>query len=304
MCRIVLRFALLAVSLMQGVNAAERDDFVPMRTVLNTADLDRLETELADPAKRLPAIAALADFAWMHLYRIGSMSIFSGDPARDALSERAAILAQRHIDIDTVSRALDSDDPRLHMWGLWFWRRGAYNAICAAGRSPIALPTEGRTADESAWHALMPKIRRLAKDSPYRVQAIEGLGFFCFAENQEFLSRLIPEETSASVILRLCDATTVRRTNESRDARFNQELLRLLASPDAKVRQGALADIAFNSTRAEMWQVRFSTAVEQRVAELRKSDDGEDRRLADWAVKDMAKMGPTWQERDHAKEPH
>jgi hypothetical protein len=201
-------------------------------------------------------------------------------------------------DIDTVSQGLDSTDPRLQMWSLWSWNGGISKAIQAAGRNSMTLPKEGWTAEEAAWHALMPKIRRLAKNSPHRMTAIDDLVLADWSENQEFLRSLIPTERSAQVVLQLLERTG----DPKRDARFNQELRRLLADPDVEVRRATLANIGWNWNSAEMWQVRFTPEVSQRVAELRSSHDEEEKRLANWAAAGLEKIAKIWHERDRSKQ--
>jgi hypothetical protein len=148
----------------------------------------------------------------------------------------------------------------------------------------------------------MPKVRRLAKDSIHRSLAIEKLSGRLLPENREFLLSLIPTEKSAGVVLRLLHSTERLRIGEpsKRDERFNEELLRLLADPDVKVRRDALPDIALNWHKAEMFQVRFGAEVSQRVEELRKSDDDEEKRLANWAAEGLEKIAKIWLERDIA----
>jgi hypothetical protein len=95
----------------------------------------------------------------------------------------------------------------------------------------------------------------------------------------------------------------MRRIGEpsNRDERFNEELLRLLADPDIKVRRAALADIALNWNNAEIYQARFSAQVSQRVEELRKSEDAKEKDLANYAAEGLEKMARIWLERDGAK---
>ena len=301
----VFRAAFVVCVTAWAVQASPYPQSAPTQTNLKESDIDRLEKELADPITRLSAIAALADFGAWKLYQVGSVFIIAPDAKRDALRERAAKLARVYTDIDTVGLALDSDDPRLQMWGLWFWNAGMGKAVQSAGRIPSVLPKEGLTDEENGWHALMPKVRRLAKDSPHRSVAIMNLAIFSWSENREFLLGLIPTEKSAGVILQILERTEIRRIGEpsNRDERFNEELLRLLADPDIKVRRAALADIAMNWNNAEIYQVRFSRMVSLRVEELQKSDDEEEKRSANWASEGLEKIAKIWLERDRAKTP-
>ena len=290
---LAFKAALVVCMTAWAVQAARSPKYKPWQTILDESDIDRLEKELADPVTRLPAIAALADFGGMKLYRVGSVLISDSDPKRNALRERAANLARMCNDIDTISRALDSDDPRLEMWGLWFWCPGC------SGPAVKEQPTD----KETKWYALMPKVRRIAKEGYHRSLAIQMLSGRLFQENREFLLSLIPTEISAGVILDILNHTERPRVGEqsTRDQRFNEELLRLLADPDVKVRSAALADIGMNWNKAEMFQVRFGAMVSQRVEELRKSDDGEEKRLANWAAEGLEKIAKIWLERDSAK---
>lgn len=275
---------------------SNRLQYAPMRTNLEESDIDRLEKELIDPITRLSAIAALSDFGGWKLYHVGSVFTIDPNAKRDALRERAAKLAQLYTDIETVSSALDSTDPKLQLWGIWFWNAGIFKAIGSAGRFPSALPMDGLTDEEKSWHGLMPKIRRLAQDSIHRTAAIRKLSSVSNSENREFLLNLIPMEKSAGVMLQLLDCTAGGKSK--RDERFNEELMRLLADPDFKVRSEALASIATNCNSAEVFQVRFSATVSQRVEELRNSDDMEEKRLANWAAEGLEKIARIWLDRD------
>jgi hypothetical protein len=270
---------------------------VPKQKILSDQDIQRLEMELSEPATRLPAIADLADFGSMKLYNGGSVSFSDANPKIDALRERAAKLAGTYTDLDTVSQALDSDDPRLQMWGLMFWNGGVNKALLAAGRSPTVFPLDGLTAAEDAWHQLMPKIQLLAIRSSHREVAIDDLAIYAWSENREYLRSLIPNETSASVVLRL-----LQRTGDSnRDEHFNAELIRLLSDPDALVRQSTLAFIGWNWNSAEMWQVRFDLKIYEKVEVLRLSSDSEEKRLAEFAAEGLDRVAKLWNERDSKK---
>ena len=279
----VFKAALVVCVIAWAVQAAQRDKYMPRQTKLDESDIDRLEKDLADPATRLAAIAALADFGGSKLYQVGSVFLIDSDPKRENLRKRAANLALMCNDIETISRALDSDDPRLHMWGLWFW---------APDSGRPALKADHDSFKETGWYALTPKVRRLARDSVYRSLAIRRLADGSLSENREFLLSLIPAEKSAGVIFDILYYTYTPRIDEqsNRDQRFNEELLRLLADQDIEVRRDALAYIATNWHSAEMFQARFSAQVSQRVEELRKSEEAKEKELANYAAEGLEKM--------------
>jgi hypothetical protein len=290
---LVFKAALIVCMTAWTVQASSRLQSAPTQTNLEESDIDRLEKELADPITRSSAIAALADFGAWKLYQVGSVFTIDPDAKRNALRERAAKLALMCNDIDTISRALDSDDPRLQTWGLRVWRPG--------GDRPALR--DRPTYKETKWYALTPKVRRLAKEGYDRSLAVEMLSGMLLEENREFLLSLIPAEKSPWVIFSILHCAERPRVGEqsTRDQRFNEELLRLLADPDIKVRRDALADIGMNWHKAEMFQVRFGAKLSQRVEELRKSDDGEEKRLANWAAEGLEKIAKIWLERDSAK---
>jgi hypothetical protein len=295
--------ALLFLCLTTLLSAAEKSQFRLGGTILQETEVARLEAELHEPAKRSAAFVALADFCECGV-RVGSTPILSGDPKLDALRDRTSEFLRREVDLATVSVLLDSEEAGVHRWGIHFWRRGMSQVIEKAGRVPLKLPVEGRTEEENAWAALMPKLRRLAGSSPCRQAAIEGLSMYS-GENQEFLAGLIPRENSAYVLLRLCGIGTVQTYtepgNDRRDARLNSELLRVLSNPDLKVRKEALGFIGFNWNSAEVCQVRFTEEIKARVNELQKSADAEDRRCATNAAEGLEKLTRLWEERDRGK---
>jgi len=297
---LVFKVALVVFVTAWAVQAAPSPQYMPWQTKLDESDIDRLEKELTDPVTRLPALAALADFAAWKLFGSGSVFILEGDEKRSRLRERAAKLAMMCNDIDTISRALDSDDPRLQTWGLRVWRPGGGGP---ALRERPTYKEKRPTYKETRWYALMPKVRRLAKEGYDRSLAVEMLSGMLLEENREFLLSLIPAEKSPWVIFSILHHTERLRVGEqsNRDPRFNEELLRLLADPDDKVRRDGLAYIGRNWNNAEMFQVRFGAEVSQRVEELRKSDDDEEKRLANWAAEGLEKIARMWLERDKAK---
>jgi hypothetical protein len=272
------------------------------RPKLSASELDSLERDLQDPNKRLPAIATLADFGSPKLYQVGSVivSISGDDRETVALRSRATQLATLAADSETVAAALESDDPRLQMWALWFWRHGIYEAVRAKGESRLRLRMESLTPEEKSWIDLTPSVRRLAATSPHRTVAIDDLAAFTLPENRQFLKDLIPAEKSADVILDLLERTTPRKKSDrsERDMLFNEQLLRLLSDPDPKVRGESLGCIGLNWNNAPMYQVHFSSAVADRVQELRRSDDSNEVRMANFAAEGLQKIGKIWTDRE------
>jgi hypothetical protein len=301
-----LTFFLVAVFSLNRASSAEERPRPAERPNLSALEIDALEADLQDPDKRLPAIAALAEFASYKLYQVGSVIMVGPDREQDVRRERAAVLARKYADAETVRMALDSDNPRLQSWGLWFWRKGFDVSIRATGTHVINWQRQTPTAEEQAWLAMIPKIRNLAVTSDNRISAIDALaGFGLLRENREFLQSLIPQEKSADVILHLVERTAPKKKGADRwverDQLFDEQLIRLLGDPDPRVRRSALTAIGFNWNNAPMYQVHFTTEVANRVQELQRSNDAEENRTANFAAKGLQKIGKIWTERSSAQ---
>jgi HEAT repeats len=212
----------------------------------------------------------LIRFASLKLYQIpGSITIIN-EPGIDTLQQQAADAVQKQITIETIGEALDSTDPKLQFWGVFFWR------------GDPDLQNNG--SDE--WMSLLPKIEKVAVagDRTARGMAIQRLQRF--PEYHEFLSGRIDVETSPEILMRL-----VYRTEKAEFGRqLNPLLLKLLKDVNGEVRHGVLLFIGFNSNRAPIWQIDFDKSIFDATVELTTSESAKERAAAAYALREIRKL--------------
>jgi PAS domain-containing protein len=265
-------------------------------TVLSDAHREQLEglkRDLANPAKRLKAVVALFEAAGYHRIWVSSMGYLDEEPENAVLRERAAEITGEYAhDPVIIRQLLDSDEEPLCRLGLELWVSNAGEATRAAQRGFDEAPPNPLPPAEEVWHAMTPRLRVLAERSGgYWNLAITALCFY--PENKEFLRGLMKRDKSASKVFDLVKATLprLRMDEESpRDSLFNEQLLRLLRDPDAKVRRDALVFVYWNQNSAEIYWVDFSPAVAQRIEELKSSRDPDERKWATDASGALTKL--------------
>ena len=217
-------------------------------------------------------------------------SVFFPEPS--AFEKRAGeIVAPYDRDPVIIKQLLDSKKAPRQRLGLWFWLSQAQQAVEHAHRRSDQAPPNPLPAEEKIWHAMTPRLRVLAEQSPYCHMAIEGLLYYR-EENLEFLRGMIPRDKSAQKVFHLLDDTLEPKQYEpsNRDQLFDVQLLRLLNDPDVETRKYALAFIYMNIYSAEMYWVDFSPAVAKRAEELETSSDAGERECAKGAVEALPEL--------------
>ena len=219
---------------------------------------------------RMQAISDLIRFAGTtFLYNRGGSGVWGGsqDRAFDALQEKAADALNGYVDIETISRALDSPERHLQYW-----------ATVHFGSSELSAEMQ------KLWLPLLPKLEKLAvgADAGIRDIAVQRLGDF--PQAREFLAKRVELETSPDILMRL-----MRPTQEKAEfhQRFVGRLYSLLNRPDEKVRRDALLFIGFNGSRAPMWRFTYDKRIFDRVIELAHSESAEERSAAAYALTEI-----------------
>ncbi len=233
------------------------------------AELDAVIAQLREEGTRLAALDRLIHFGAMRIYQNPSMPVLTGDPARDALIQKAANAVAKQRDFETVAAALRSSSATLQFWGLWL------------------IPDEPKE-DAGRWNSLLPRVRELARDAAPHVRgrAQEDLG--SRDGEEDFLEKCAESETCAENIMRLVCGWNGADLNR----RLNPHLLRLLDHPDESVRTAALFFIGSNSHIAPMWQIAFVDRVFARVLELSHSHGAAERAAAVDALTDLRARDP------------
>jgi hypothetical protein len=238
-------------------------------TISSPNEMAKVIALLDRPETRLQAIARLIRFASLKLYLIPSITFIS-EPGIDALQQQAADAVRKQITIETIGEALDSTDPRLQFWCVFFWR----------GDPDL------QNNDSDGWMALLPKIEKLAVagNETARDMAIQRLQRF--PEYHEFLDGRIDVETSPEILMRL-----VYRTEKAEFSKqLNALLLKLLKDVNCEVRHRALLFIGFNSNRAPMWQIDFDSSIFDATVELTTSESAKERAAAAYALTEIRKL--------------
>jgi HEAT repeat protein len=218
----------------------------------------------------MQAIADLIRFAGpTFLYNRGGSMAYGGSNDRefDALQEKAADALNRTVDIQTISRALDSPERHVQYW-----------AIVHFGSSELS------EEKQRLWLPLLPKLEKLAVagDASIRDAADQKLGDF--PQGRDFLARRVELETSPDILMRLLyQAQEPKEFNQ----RFVARLYSLLMHRDANVRHDALLFIGFNGSRAPMWRFTYDKRIFDRVIELAQSESTNERSDAAYALTEI-----------------
>jgi len=226
--------------------------------------------ELQNPGTRMEAISDLIRFAgsWF-LYNRGGSGVYGGSQDRefDALQEKAADALNGYVDIETISRALDSPERHLQHW-----------ATAHFGSSELS------EEKQRPWLPLLPKLEKLAvaADAGIRDAANQRLGDF--PQEREFLAKRVELETSPDILMRLMYQAQER---EEFNQRLVARLYSLLMHRDENVRHDALLFIGSNGSRAPMWRFTYDKKIFDRVIELAQSESAKERSAAAYALTEI-----------------
>jgi hypothetical protein len=250
--------------------AAPSVDKEPQTKISSEADLAKLVAQLEQPSTRLSAISTLDQGVRLKLYRVGSVYSLDRNATINALQNKAVEAVLKYTDFETVSQALDSPDRDLQFWGVRFWRKGAFKA---------------RDSQPNVWLSLIPRIKDLAAkdDTHIRLSALQALRGQ--DDTKSFLAERLKAETDSFNVLNLLEHYDKVELSKQ----FMPYLLRFLNAEDKEVRCQALFFIGSNHYSAPMWQVTFDKSVADRVLEMTKSADEEERKTALFALEGMNK---------------
>ena len=232
--------------------------------------VNNLIHELQNPGTRMEAISDLIRFAGTtFLYNRGGSGVYGGSQDRefDALQEKAADALNGYVDIETISRALDSPERHLQYW-----------ATAHFGNSELS------EEKQRPWLPLLPKLEKLAvaEDAGIRDAANQRLGDF--PQERQFLAKRVELETSPSILMRLMQST---QEKAEFNLHFVARLYSLLMHRDENVRRDALLFIGFNGSRAPMWRFTYDKKIFDQVIELAKSESAKERSDAAYALTEI-----------------
>src|SRR5436309_2962850 len=232
--------------------------------------VNNLIHELQNPGTRMEAISDLIRFAGTtFLYNRGGSGVYGGSQDRefDALQEKAADALNGYVDIEIISRALDSSERHLQYW-----------ATAHFGNSELS------EEKQRLWLPLLPKLEKLAvaTDAGIRDAADQRLGDF--PQERQFLAKRVELETSPSILMRLMQST---QEKAEFNLHFVARIYSLLMHRDENVRRDALLFIGFNGSRAPMWRFTYDKKIFDQVIELAKSESAKERSDAAYALTEI-----------------
>lgn len=272
MSRSILTLTCLAIALL-GIAIRCRASSLPMTQKVADArqaeiissddELAKVMADLNHSEMRMQALARLIRFSSYKIYQVGSVFTINGDQRIDALQERAARAVRDQINIETVEAAIDSADPTLQFWGVFFFRVEPHSQA-------------GDSNSSNSWMSLLPKIKKLAVDGDENIRSIAIDRLISISGNSEFLADRVKVETSPSILMRLVYHPD--RAEFSR--RLNSLLLKLLNNTDEEVRRRTLVFIATNYLSAPMWQIEFDRSIFDKTLERVISASREERAAA------------------------
>jgi hypothetical protein len=247
------------------------------------AEIHRALAQLKDKETRLAALQVLLPFASMRIYQVGGAVGLTGDPDRDALISKVASRLTAYHDFETVRAALHSSSKDLQFWGCTV----VSGEVHPHNGFPRQIRRGVRPASVARWKTLLPRLREIAADlkNDIRGMAQEVLGDL--EGEEEFLRSLADRETDLFNIQRL-----VYGPPKTLNERMQPHVLRLLNDADASVRCDAMTSIGFNSNVAPMWRMTFSKKVFEKVMELSRAENEEERASAVYALAELRNVDP------------
>lgn len=242
------------------------------RDIMSEEEMKSAVQQLNDPATEMAALQKLIKGAGIFLYEYGSIHIMTDDRAADELRRAAARAARSHENVESVGRALSSDERDVRFWGVM-----GFEIIY------------GRC---EPWKPLLPRLEQIAasrdEEAGIRREAIRRLQ--SYGEAASFLSKLqeSPNETDPSVLMTLLRFDSI--IPEVR-ARWYARAVKFLSGKDEALRMLWLQVIwgnVWNPSTAPMWQIEADPALVESLRQIAGTGSKEEKELASKAVKALA----------------
>ena len=245
------------------------------QNITSEAELKSVVLWLNYPPTEMVALQRLIKFAGFFLYP-SSVSVVTGDEAADELRRAAEVAVNSHRSLESVGRALSSDDRDVRYWGVMSFQSSRW------GRA-------GETREP--WKLLLPRLQDLAshdEDADIRSAAI--LTLQDYEEAEVFLTKLqqSPDETHPFVLMRLlkfnADIPELR-------ARWYAHAVKFLSGKDEALRMLWLQVIGgnvYNPLTAPMWRIEADPALVESLRQIARTGSKKEKELAAMAVKALS----------------
>lgn len=258
-----IRAALLTLTLLAilPLPAPAATAFAQTRPATRANDLDdpglnAAIAGLGDPAQRYASFRKLVLYFWSYPHSSAGIMMSYGDPSINARLQRAGEAMGKASDIALVKLALADPDRTMQWWAI-----GAAGGVMetSRGNDPRADITDPEAL------ALLPIVRKFCTSDDERIRRQAENALTWIHSEHEFLQKILQDETSPENVMFLLTANGL---TADYPAKMNTHLVRLLNSPDPKIRARAMAFITWNSNMAEMFHCAFSVEVRDQVLAL------------------------------------
>lgn len=245
--------------------------------ILSEEELKIAVQQLDNPATEMAALQKLIKSAGFFLYELGSVRIKTDDRAADERRRAAARAARAHENVQSVGRALSSNEREVRFWGVM-----GFEFIY------------GRC---EPWKPLLPRLEQIAasrdEDANIRREAIRKLQ--SYEEAAPFLSKLqeSPDETDPSILMTLLNFGS---SDPEVRARWYARAVKFLSGNDEALRMLWLQDIwgnVWNPSTAPMWQIDADPALIESLRQIEGTGSKEEKELASRAIMALAKKPRT-----------
>ena len=238
-----------------------------VEVTMSAEELAGTVRQLGEPATEMAALRRLIKFADMFLYN-GHLGLVANDPADDELRRKATRAVHEHRSVESVGRALASEDRDIRYWAVMGFE------FAHERRGP--------------WLTLLPRLQAIAasrqEDAGMRSKAIEKLQYY--EQAAAFLRGLqdAPGETNPWVLMVLLRFNS--QTPEWR-ARWYARAVENLAHKDAEVRKLWLQVIwgnVANPSTAPMWRVQADPKLVESLEQIARAGSDPEKEAAEGAL--------------------
>ena len=239
------------------------------RDIISEEELKTTILQLSEPTTEMAALRRLIKGAGFFLYEYGSIFLTTDDRAADERQRAAARAARSHRNVESVGRALSSEDRAMRFWGVMSFET-----------------TYGKCGP---WKPLLPRLEEIAtsrdEDAGIRSEAIRRLR--SYEEAAWFLTNLqeSPKETDPWLLMVLLKFDSEKP--ELR-ARWYARAVKFLCGQDEALRMLWLQVIGgnvWNPSTAPMWKIEADPALVESLRQIARTGSKKEKELASEAVK-------------------
>ena len=249
------------------------------QNIMSEEELKSAVLQLSDPTTETAALRRLIKFSGIFLYN-GHLGLVTGDRAADGLRQVAVRAVHLHRSVESVRRALSSDDRDVRYWGVMHFQCSRW---------------EGTREKREPWKPLLARLEELAShDEDAGIRGTAILTLRDYEEAAVFLMKLqeSPDETHPWVLMELMKFNS--EIPELR-ARWYARAVKFLSGKDEALRMLWLQVICgnvSNPSTALMWRIEADPALVESLRQIARTGSKKEKELASESVKALAMKRP------------